>query len=59
VEGHTAAADSRENYSLEIGTIQIVLDEPAPEALRPAPAARAVEPARTSSSRFSRHYLRF
>jgi hypothetical protein len=53
------AIDARENYSLEIGTIQILIDGPAePAPKRSAMAARPSEPAQLAWSRASRHYLR-
>jgi len=59
VEAPTLAIDRRENYSLEIGTIQILIDGPAAAApQRPAPPDRPSEPAKSSWSRPSRHYLR-
>jgi hypothetical protein len=59
VEAPTLAIDRRENYSLEIGTIQILIDGPAAAApQRPAPPDRPSEPAKPSWSRPSRHYLR-
>jgi hypothetical protein len=55
----TPTTDHRENYSLEIGTIQILIDGPAaPAPQRPAPPDPPSEPAKPSWGRASRHYLR-
>lgn len=53
------AIDTREKYSLEIGTIQILIDGPPESApQRSAMAARSSEPAHVPWGRASRHYLR-
>jgi hypothetical protein len=60
IDARESVERPREAYSLEIGTLEIVMD--APPASPPHPRPQVVAPAeqpRTQWNRASRHYLRF
>jgi hypothetical protein len=60
IDAHESVERPREAYSLEIGTLEIVMDAPPASPPHPRPQVDApAEQPRAQWNRVSRHYLRF